>query len=587
MITGPIPSAKNGADAWRTRAWLAMLVMLTVCSAAHAAVEIIGVDEVVAENVRAFLTVDDLACNIEQRTVRREFAAAPAQIQSALQAFGFYGATIESSLEFPEDCWLADFRIMPGEPVRIRNLDVQVSGEARTDPVFVAAQSNSTLRTGEPLHHAAYDRLKQQFLGLARDRGYPNARYEIGRIDIYPLELAADVALHFESGDRYRFGDVIVHQDVLREEFVAAFIQITPGDPYNNARLTAAYVSLTDSGYFDVVDVRPEPPDHENQTIGVAISLAGAPRRLISYGVGFSTDTGPRLRFGRTIRRWNERGHQLGLNAQLSPVISEVTANYRYPFGDPRFEWMSFDGGVKRENTETATSNSLEFGARRVRERRDGWSRTQLLSLLVEDFEVGEQQGRSRLLMPGMNWSRLRADAPLRPANGSKIQFRLRGASDAIGSDTSFVQALAEAKWIKSLPSRARIILRGQLGITQEDVFVDLPPSVRFFAGGDNSIRGYEFASLGPENAEGEVIGGSGIAVASIEYEHPVRERWSIAVFVDTGNAFVDSRIDAKTGAGFGARWRSPLGPVRFDIGFPINDPDRNARLHVSLGPDL
>jgi translocation and assembly module TamA len=585
MTTGPIPSTTFcGID---KLCIAAVIAALAFGSSARAEVELLGVGGVVADNVHAFLTIDEQACDADQRIVRREFAAAPAQIESALQAFGFYAAALESSLEFATDCWTAEFRIVAGDPVRVRALDIQVAGAANGDPAFVAARNSTALRTGEPLRHAAYEQLKQQFLNLARDRGYPNARYAASRIDIYPPDLAADVTLHFESGERYRFGELVVRQDVLRDEFVAAFITIRPGDPYNSALLTAAYVALIDSGYFDVVDVRPEPPNHERQTIDVTISLTGAPRRLISYGVGFSTDTGPRLRFGRNIRRWNDRGHQFGVNAQLSPVISEATVNYRYPFGDPRFEWVSFDGGVKREDTETAESESLELGVRRVLERPGGWSRTHLVSLLVEEFEVGDQEGRSRLLMPGIDWSRLRSDHALRPMNGSRVQFRVRGGGNALGSDTSFAQAIAEAKWIRSLPSRARIILRGQLGLTLEDEFEDLPPSVRFFAGGDNSIRGYEFESLGPENAEGKVIGGSGIAVASVEYEHPIRERWSIALFVDAGNAFADSSFDSKTGAGLGARWQSPLGPIRIDIGFPLGEPDRNARLHVTLGPDL
>jgi translocation and assembly module TamA len=109
---------------------------------------------------------------------------------------------------------------------------------------------------------------------------------------------------------------------------------------------------------------------------------------------------------------------------------------------------------------------------------------------------------------------------------------------------------------------------------------------VRFFAGGDNSVRGYKFESLGPEDETGKVIGGSGLLTASFEYEHPLINRWSIAVFVDSGNAFTGSRFEPKTGAGVGARWQSPLGPVRIDLAFPLDD-DEDARLHVSLGPDL
>jgi len=205
----------------------------------------------------------------------------------------------------------------------------------------------------------------------------------------------------------------------------------------------------------------------------------------------------------------------------------------------------------------------------------------------VEDFEVADQAGTSRLLMPGTLWSRVRGDNALRPANGWRIEFELRGAADNLGSDTTFVQNVSSGKWIKSLESKARLIASAKLGLTAVDNFDDLPPSVRFFAGGDNSIRGYDFQSLGPTDDAGKVIGGRGLALASFEYEHPIRNRWSFATFVDAGNAFNQRDFDVKVGAGIGARWQSPLGPIRIDVGFPVNETDHSPRLHITLGPDL
>jgi translocation and assembly module TamA len=127
------------------------------------------------------------------------------------------------------------------------------------------------------------------------------------------------------------------------------------------------------------------------------------------------------------------------------------------------------------------------------------------------------------------------------------------------------------------------------MGYTLVDDFNRLPTSLRFFAGGDSSIRGYEYESLGPKNENGDVIGGEALIVGSIELDYNFKESWSVAAFVDSGNAFSDEEIDVKTGAGFGIRWQSPIGPIRLDIGFPIDDPDENKsyRIHFTLGPDL
>jgi translocation and assembly module TamA len=240
------------------------------------------------------------------------------------------------------------------------------------------------------------------------------------------------------------------------------------------------------------------------------------------------------------------------------------------------------------EKTDTSTSDTLELGIRRVVSRRSSWQETQFLDLTVEDFEVGDIESRSRLLTPGISWYRVDADTAIRPDRGNRLGLEISAANDSLGSDTDFIQIDASGKWIWSFENRSRLLLRARLGVTRQRNFDELPASVRFFAGGDNSIRGYGFESLGPIDENGAVIGGDRLAVASIEYEVPIRRRWSAAVFIDSGNAFQSGNFEAKTGAGFGVRWQSPLGPIRVDLAWPIDDAmEDDPRLHVSLGADL
>lgn len=560
--------------------------LLGLAVSARAELEVVGVTDSPLLNVLAYLDLDDLDCDSEPRAVRTQFNAAPQQVISALQAYGFYDIDLSTSLEFEPDCWRARIEIEPGEPVRIRNLRVELTGSASDDPVFALALVEYRLAEGNVLEHGSYEALKNRFSDLARDRGYARAQFVANRIDVYPDLHAADIELVFDSGPRYRFGEIRFEQATLSEDLVRSYLGFATGQPYLYRRLSELYIALSDTGYFQLVDVLPSVPDHDSETIDVDVRLTPAPRRLISYGVGFSSDTGPRLRFGRSNRRRNDRGHQLRIDAQLSPVISEVNADYRFPYGDPREEWVSFDAGVRSEDTETSESESLELGARRVFTIGTNWWRTQMLRLAVEDFTVGEQIGRSRLLMPGVEWRRQRADNAVRPNNGSKLSFEVRAAADQLGSDTSFMQSVVQGKWIRSISERGRILIRGQFGVTWAASFRDLPPSVRFFAGGDHSVRGYGFETLGPVGTDGEVIGGTRLFTTSFEYERQIRPKWSLAWFVDSGNAFERSEIDLKTGVGMGARWQSPLGPIRVDVAAPLDD-DRSVRLHVTLGPDL
>ena len=452
---------------------------------------------------------------------------------------------------------------------------------------FLALLDQSALRPSLPLLHGDYDALKQALRALAIERGYRDAGFEATAIDVYPGELIADITVIFNSGRRYRFGTIELAEGMLNDALLGAYVDASQGEFYDSRRLAEARLELINSGYFDGVSIEPGMSDRENLEIPVRIRLTPSARAQVSYGFGLSTDTGPRFRFGRSIRRLNAAGHQLNVNGVLSPVVIEASTNYRLPYGDPRSEWISVDVGGIREETETATGRSLQFGVRRVVAQAPVWTRTDLLSMLVEDFDIGSQSGRARLFMPGVEWIRLQADAAIRPNRGSRLKFDVRGASDTLGSDTSFMQLTLAGKWIFPVLTESRLLLRAEAGRIWFDSFTDLPPSVRYFAGGDQSVRGYDFETLGPINDQDEVIGGSRLFTASIEFEKQLRPAWSVAVFADVGNAFSDSRTDLNAGFGIGARWQSPLGPVRVDVARPLDGPDRDLRLHITLGPDL
>jgi len=579
----------SGIRRWRRGrvAWACALALGGSAPAAIAETLVTGVEGAELTNVLTYLEIDDLDCNSDEILVRRALADAVGQVAQALNAYGYYAPTVTTTLGDGVECWLAEVAIVPGEPVLLREVDIRIEAPADNPQLFQPVASGHMLVPGAQLSHAEYDGVKRQLLDIAMGRGYAEAVFTESRIDVYPDERVADLRLHFEPGPRYALGEVTVNQSGLTPDFVDSFHELESGVPFDNRLLTATFIDLNNSGYFASVDVRALEADPVTRTIPVRIDLTPSPRRVVSYGFGYSTDTGPRFRFARTIRRFNENGHQLMIDAMLSPVVSEFTSIYRMPVGDPRFDWLNFNLGVKREETDTSLARSIEAGVRRVIARPNDWARTQSLSYIVEDFEVASQTGRPHLLIPGVGWTRIRGDDAIRPNAGSRLSFELRAADEEFLSDTSFVQATAGVKWVRTVIPRGRVLLRGSAGYTVDDVFEELPPSIRFFAGGDNSVRGFDFETLGPVDANGEVVGGNRLIELSAEYEHDIKPKWSLAVFADGGNAFDESGLDMRTGAGIGARWRSPVGPVRIDVAWPVNDPAHGPRLHISLGPDL
>jgi translocation and assembly module TamA len=165
--------------------------------------------------------------------------------------------------------------------------------------------------------------------------------------------------------------------------------------------------------------------------------------------------------------------------------------------------------------------------------------------------------------------------------------MELRGTAEFLGSDISFLQTIVSARLVRSPSEDSRILARATIGLTTQSEFLELPPSVRFFAGGDESVRGFDYESLGPVDDEGNVIGGRNLLTASVEYERHLHGNFFGAVFIDAGNAFDGSDIDAAVGAGLGLIWRSPVGPLRLYLAHPLNKSDRDVRVHLQLGADL
>ncbi len=565
----------------------ALTIILLLPAAAAAELRLEGLGEDLARNVRAYVELAEEPCDAEPWRVRRRFREAPKQAREALEPLGYYDPIITPELSFDAGCWNAILRIDPGQPVLVRNVDVSVTGPGADDPEFRSVLAAGKPVAGSPLRHRVYDSLKENLQITAIERGYVDAEFSAARIDVWPEEQSADITLNYASGPRYEFGEIRQEQAFLNPALVAAYIDLEPGQPYDGKAVAKAYRDLANSGYFGRIDVSPDYAAAADRRIPVVITLEPAARIEYTVGAGFATDTGPRLRAGLRNRRVNMRGHRLNAELRLSEVQSGIAAEYRIPLKNPRTEWMTYTAAVDVEDTDTFASDSLRVGFKRSRQLTRGWLRTLSADVNYDRFTVGEVRDNSLLFMPAITLDKKKADADLYPTRGWRLGVTLRGTDEALGSTTSFVQLLGHLRWLRQLSTDSTVLFRTQIGITEKDEIAELPPSVRFFAGGDDSIRGYGYQTLGPTDADGNVIGGSNLLVASLEYEHRIRGNLFGAVFVDAGNAFDTIDVDPAIGTGIGIKWRSPVGPVRFYLAHPVNQIDRSVRIHISVGGQL
>ncbi len=553
-------------------------------------VTIEGVEGPLRDNVRVYLELSRLAGQVapEESRIRWLHARAETQIREALQPFGYYEPTITSTLNQTANGWEARYQIQPGRALSIAMLDVQVLGEGRQDPIFQDLLTRLPLARGQILDQPKYEQIKQSLEALATERGYFDAQFTEStiRVDLHAYE--AVVHLHYDTGKRYRFGDITFKQNILSPVLLNRYPRFKPGDPYDANELLKLQGDLNNSSYFKQIQVN-APPDTTTDTAPVNVELEPNQRRKYSAGFGYGTDTGARIKL-RAEQRWlNQWGHHAEEELQWSTIKTLLGVKYKIPGTDPTTDEYALTASYSQQDYDQQDYHLFTLGG--SWQQQDGkWLKNYSLNYQYEEFEVGDQPtSNSLLLIPGLNWTWIDADDRLYTRRGLLFGFELRGASTVLLSDLSFAQGVLHLKGVYAVNDASRFIVRGDAGATViSEHFSQLPASLRFFTGGDASVRGYAYNSIGPTDAAGVVVGAKNLLVGSLEYEHRVWDGWSLATFVDSGDAFNGAGPELKTGVGVGLRWRSPVGPVRIDLASGLDQPPGDTfRFSFSIGPDL
>jgi translocation and assembly module TamA len=561
-------------------------------------VELEGLADDPSDNVRGHLSIwiyRDSA-ELAEASVRRLHGRAPDEIRQALQPFGRYAPEVESSLETTPGGWRAVYRVTPGPETHWSAVELAVEGPGADDPAFADVAARLPIKAGLPLRHASYEQAKLALQTLAEDHGYLDARFTESVLEVDPAAALARARLRFATGPRFRFGPVGFEQDVLDPDLVQRYAGFETGDVFSVAKLLEMQYALNDSDYFSLVEI--EPLREETDAAGripIRVRLAPRPKHKYTFGFGFGTDAGPRATVGVENRRLNAAGHRVSTELQWSEVKQQLEAGWQLPLARPAHERLSFQSRIVREELGDTVGRNVQFGAALAKQL-GSWQQTAYLQYKAEKSVVpGAPDERSQLVIPGISWTRTLRDDPVYPTRGYRFVADFRFSHDGIASDATFEQLRMNAKLIRSWGSRTRFIARAELGHTWVDALSDLPVSERFFTGGDQSVRGFDYNTLGPTDADGNVIGGRELAVASLEIDARVIRKWGVAAFIDAGNAAdADSaggsfdNLTLRRAAGVGLRWRSPVGMVRIDVARPIDDPLlRRWRLHISIGPDL
>lgn len=572
------------------------LILLILCLAvfaapAHAAekkpsLQVESDQPALTRNLEASLDVVNESCSAGRSRLRLLERNLQRRAGSAAQAVGYYDAGITIRFEDTENCWRVVITAIAGRPVRISEINVQLNGEAATDKAFADLIRNSPLQQGAILQHNNYQSTRDGLLRLANQRGYFDHRLKEHRLEVDPDDYSARIFLTLDSGRRHRFGEFALDQDILHAHMASRYLRFIPGDYWDSDLLLESQQALLGSGYFTTARLERGAADPVTLQVPATLYLSERPRRAWLAGIGVSTDTGPRLRLGYEDRYVNRRGHRWHVDSEISPLIRAASSSYEIPLRDPVRDRFVLSSGYRLEDNESARSEQLRLGGSLISGIGSGWVLTRSLDYERENFTVGDQSNTIELLMPGVQVQKSRSNNPIYPRRGWKVSFGLRGTHPDISSTEAFVQSRVSTKAVLPL-GPARLLGRIDAGQTTVSDVATLPATVRFFAGGDTSIRGFDYQTLGPTDATGEIVGGRNLLVGSLEMDFPLTSRWHPAIFSDAGNAFNETdEMNIRYSAGAGIRWRSPLGPIRIDLARPV-DADRGWRLHLSMGPDL
>lgn len=559
------------------------------------------------------------------------------RIRQALQPYGYYRPTIEGGLTpsaSDNDRLRLTFDVAAGDPILIQSIAIDIQGPGVDDEQIETILGALPFTQGDALDHGLYEQSKQQLVESTHRLGYIDAQLATHKVAVDLLRYEASIELSMQTGPKYLFGDVTYDQRLFSQEYLKRYRVIEPGKPFVRDALAEQRAVLSASGQFsDVVVEAGEPTLDDQPSIPVRIGLTPMKANRYRGRVGWGTETGAGVQFDWTRRRFGPDGHRFHVGGTAVQERQRLAIGVRYevplnPLAGERLEFgirheskdLDYtdveltEGGNTRISTSLAEAHwqlppttlgnfhlDLSAGVNYATESYDVFE--VVFGNLDQDLQqaIADGIGPSavatlapdfRAVIPEIKIGLQQADQPLHINSGHFFGLRLLGATEQMGSNISFLQARLAHWSIFPIGDRNRLLLRTALGFTDAEsrevfgvTFNQIPEFYEFRGGGARNIRGYGFETLFPRDG---VTGGKHQLIGSVEYEHEVFEDFSAALFVDGGNVFNEwDKFEEKFGAGVGVRWRSPFGPARFDIAFPLNESKEGVQIYFSVGPEF
>jgi translocation and assembly module TamA len=582
-------------------------------SAAGVNVEVRGVPETLRANVLAYLSFERYkkgAVDLNPDMIERLHNRVEREVQEALRPFGYYEPQVSSTVtDLGKSEWRVVIDIKPGRPVLVTAIEVKVTGPGEADPLFRRILERLPLKSGDRLNQAAYEAIKSDLQRTAATYGYFEAKLTRNELLVDPPNYTASIALELETGERYHFGPTTITQSVVKESLVRRYLRYHEGDPFDLTQVLRTQFALDDAQYFTNLEVQPGTPDPTTHRVAVDIHADPNRRHRYSFGAGYATDTGARATLGFEDHRINSSGQSFNLTVQFAKVTRyAVRSSYIFPVGDPALEHFALNASIVQQTLADVTAYTQSVGPSFTTVK-GGWQTVWKLNAVHTTSEDLNGTATDGLLVPELDLASVPKDYLGEPLFEYPVVAEIRGSHSVLGSNADFIQAHVELENTFRLGGPWHLLLREEVGASLVSGFSSLPAIYRFFAGGDNSVRGFYFNELSPtepvcttgpngqflRTADGSCqsvagyikVGGKNLITGTVEVIRELPRNLGVATFVDYGNAFDHFGTKLYYSAGVGIRFRTPVLTLGVDVAQPLNSPGSGPRLHINFSPKL
>lgn len=542
----------------------------------------------------ASLLTENLALSRQQSStglpaseVQRLVGITPDQIRALLATEGYFSPSITHTLDRQSSPWDAHFEIKLGPATTIAAVTidfggVMTEGSNVDQPRIEKLRGRWSLPVGERFRQSAWDSAKSALLKPLLTLDFPAAAIVQSEAHIDPESHSATLSIKIDSGPRFTFGTLnITGLKRYSRDMIDHLNPIQPGDRYSQEKLNELQARIQDSGYFlsafATIEIDPAHPTE----VPVKLDLSENQRKKLSLGLGFSTDSGPRAEIKWLDRNFLHRDWRLESNLLIDNKTRKLGANVFLP--PLKNDWTpSFGTGYEyTDNAGEINSKTLTSARLTSPDKRDEsvWA----VSLYTDYQRIGDDFSNHREALVGSYiYTRRRVNNIASPTRGHLASIEIDAGPAGLINKKSLVRVVGRATWLSRYYNHFQAILRGQVGQVFGADRDTVPADLLFRTGGDQTVRGYKYNTLGVEQS-GAIVGGTVTAVVSAELNYYFTPQWGVAVFTDAGNA-ADSwdKFRLAQGTGVGARWRSPIGPVNLDLAYGHDTGD--IRLHFSIG---